>query len=290
METKELLKKVKHIEINTRKIINTVFSGEYHSAFKGKGMEFEEVREYSYGDDIRFIDWNVTARTNHPYIKVFKEERELIVNLVVDISGSSFFGTANQLKYDLITEICAILAFSAMKNNDKVGLILFSDTIEKYIPPKKGKKHVMYILREILFHNHKNYKTDISAALEFLNKVQKKKSTVFLFSDFYADNYENALRITAKNHDLVSIVFNDIREQNFINLGLAIFRDAENNSELLIDTSSSKFKMQFKKNIENHFSSLNEMFKRYEIDNIKIETGKAYEKQLINFFKKRILK
>lgn len=288
MLSKELLKKVKLIELRTKKIINTLFAGEYHSAFKGRGMEFEEVREYSVGDDVRFIDWNVTARYNSPYIKVFREERELTVNLLVDISKSNFFGTANQLKFEKIAEIAAILAFSAIKNNDKVGLILFSDRIEKYIPPKKGRKHILYILREILYHNKENIKTDINSAVEFLLKVQKKKSAVFLFSDFISDNYEKSLQVASNKHDLISIVINDERELSLNNIGIIKLIDAETGKKIMIDTSNKEIINKFNENISNYIQARDGIFKKYAIDSIKILTNEAYEKKLINFFKKRM--
>lgn len=287
MLTKELLKKVKLIELRTKKIINTLFAGEYHSAFKGRGMEFEEVREYSFGDDVRFIDWNVTARYNLPYIKVFREERELTVNLLVDISKSNFFGTS-RLKSEVTAEIAAILAFSAIKNNDKVGLILFSDKVEKYIPPKKGRKHILYILREILYHEKEDIKTDLNSALEFLLKVQKKKSTLFLFSDFIADNYEKSIRIASNYHDLISVVVNDKNELTLKDIGLVKFIDAESGKEVLIDTSDKNVREVFNNNIQNYITSRDVLFKKLEIDCIKILTDESYEKKLINFFKKRM--
>ncbi|HOK39800.1 MAG TPA: DUF58 domain-containing protein [bacterium] len=290
MIPKEILKKVKLIELNIRRLTNTIFSGEYHSAFKGRGMEFEEVREYQPGDDVRFIDWNVTARNNRPYIKVFREERELIVNLVVDISNSVYFGSYQKLKYEIIAEISAIIAFSAIKNNDRVGLLLFSDKIEKYIPPKKGKKHILYLIREILYHKQDSFKTDINQALEFLNRVQKKKSTIFLFSDFFADNYEKSLKVTSKNHDLISIVFNDISELVLPECGLIKFYDNELKQEILLDTSSNYIHSVFKNNLNNLIKIRNELFQKYEIDTIAIKTNEPYEKKLMNFFNKRKLR
>ena len=240
METKELLKKVRQLEIRTRGLVNQVFSGEYHSVFKGRGMEFSEVREYQYGDDMRMIDWNVTARFNHPFIKIFEEERELTVMLVVDMSGSQFFGSQSALKRDIALELSAILAFSAMKNNDKVGLILFTDRIEKFVPPRKGRGHALRIVRELLSFEPTRPATSIKAALEYLNHVQKKRGIIFVISDFMDSGYEAALRIAGKRHDLIGVVLQDPRENELPSVGLMHLRDAESGTTRLIDTSDER--------------------------------------------------
>src|SRR3972149_2636623 len=239
METKKLLKKVRQLEIRTRGVVNQVFSGEYHSVFKGRGMTFSEVREYQMGDDIRTIDWNVTARFDHPFIKVFEEERALTVMLLVDLSGSQFFGSEGELKRDVAVELSAILAFSAMKNNDKVGALLFSDQIEKYIPPRKGRSHALRIVRELISFEPKRPATSIKTALEYLNQVQKKRSIVFVISDFMDQGYEAALRIAGKRHDLIGISLLDPRENELPKVGLITFRDAETGQQGWVDTSSA---------------------------------------------------
>ncbi|MEX0601705.1 MAG: DUF58 domain-containing protein, partial [Bacteroidota bacterium] len=237
MDTKELLKNVRHLEIRTRGVVNQVFSGEYHSVFKGRGMDFSEVREYQFGDEIRMIDWNVTARFNHPFVKVFEEERELTVMLLVDLSGSQFFGSGKSLKRDIAVEISAILAFSAMKNNDKVGAILFTDQIEKFIPPRKGKSHALRIIRELLSFEPRSPATSIRTAVEYLNRVVKKRSIVFVISDFMDAGYESALRVAGKRHDLIGVVMTDPREQSMPAVGLVTFRDSETGEQRWIDTS-----------------------------------------------------
>ncbi|MFA6570517.1 MAG: DUF58 domain-containing protein, partial [Bacteroidota bacterium] len=237
MDATELIKRVRKIEIRTRGLSKHIFSGEYHSAFKGRGMAFSEVRSYQYGDDIRSIDWNVTARLNHPYIKIFEEERELTVILLVDVSGSESFGTKVQFKRDLITELCAVLAFSALQNNDKIGMIFFSDKIEKFIPPKKGRTHVLRIIRELLEFEPENKKTDISGALQYLFNVIKKRSIIFVLSDFLSQDFESALKISSKKHDTVAVQVYDNREQDILNLGLVQIEDAESGESFWVDTS-----------------------------------------------------
>lgn len=287
MDTSEILKKVRKIEIKTKGLSQHIFSGEYHSAFKGRGMSFSEVREYSYGDDVRNIDWNVTARTGHPHIKVFEEERELTVMLVIDISGSSFFGTRKQFKNELITEISAVLAFSAITNNDKVGAILFSDQVEKYIPPAKGKKNILRIIRELIFFTPEHQGTNLSSALEYLNNVQKKRAIVFVISDFRSPNYEQALVIAAKKHDLVGMMMYDISEHEIPNVGLIRVKDNETGIERLIDTSSKRVRSEIKDAFARHHMTFTETFRKTGSDTIDIRTDQDYIKALLKFFKKR---
>jgi uncharacterized protein (DUF58 family) len=252
METKDLLKKVRKIEIKTRRLSDHIFSGEYHTSFKGRGMTFSEVRQYQYGDDIRAIDWNVTARYNEAHVKVFEEERELTMMLMVDISGSESFGTKSQLKSEIVTEIAATMAFSATQNNDKIGLILFSDQIELYIPPKKGKSHVLRIIRELIEFQPKSNKTDLSQALKFLSGTQKKKAIVFVISDFMVeDDYEKTLKIASKKHDLTGIRVYDIREEKIPNIGMVEMEDAETGEILVVNTSSKKARLSYEKEYQN---------------------------------------
>ena len=243
MLTKELLKQVKQIEIRTRGLVNEVFSGEYHSVFKGRGMEFSEVREYQIGDDIRSIDWNVSARFGHPFVKIFEEERELTVMLIVDMSGSLVFGSIDKTKQQIAAELSAILAFSALKNNDKVGLILFTDRIEKFISPKKGKTHVLRIIREVLSFEPQGNKTDLRGALEYFNHTIKKKAIAFVISDFFDTGYDKILRIVGKKHDLIGVVLSDAREKEISNLGLIKFRDAETGQTRYVDTNNKDFQI-----------------------------------------------
>ncbi|GIK69413.1 MAG: hypothetical protein BroJett020_07080 [Bacteroidota bacterium] len=287
METSELLKKVRKIEIKTRGLSHQIFSGEYHSAFKGRGMAFSEVREYQYGDEIRTIDWNVTARLNHPYIKVFEEERELTVMLMVDISGSENFGTKKQFKRELITEICAVLAFSAIQNNDKVGVIFFSDTIEKFIPPKKGKSHILTIIRELLNFEPKNKSTNIGFALRYLNNVIKKRSTTFLLSDFMDTNFHEALKIANKKHDLVALRIYDASEKEIPSIGIVPIKDSETGEITWINTSDKNWQHQMKVNYLKHEKQLKDIFTKSGIDMAHIATHENYVKPLINLFKKR---
>ncbi|MCH8329947.1 MAG: DUF58 domain-containing protein [Bacteroidetes bacterium] len=287
METTELLKKVRKIEIKTRGITNHIFSGEYHSAFKGRGMSFSEVREYQFGDDIRSIDWNVTARFNHPYIKIFEEERELTLMLMVDVSASSFFGTVNQPKNELITEICAVLAFSAIQNNDKVGVIFFSNQIEKFIPPKKGKSHILRIIRELLDFQPENKGTDLAEAFRYLNNVMKKRAIVFVLSDFMDTGYEHALRIASRKHDIAGLHINDPRERELPNIGLIRVFDAESKTVKWIDTSSKKLRQNYIDNYLENDSYMNTAFLKSGADKISISTNESYINALLRFFKKR---
>jgi len=287
METKELLKQVRQIEIKTKGLVNHVFSGEYHSIFKGRGMEFSEVREYQVGDDIRSIDWNVTARFGHPYIKVFEEERELTVMLIIDLSGSLNFGTVNKTKQQIAAELSAILAFSALKNNDKVGLILFTDKIEKFVPPRKGRKHVLRIIREVLSFEAEGKETNIDLALQFFNNSIKKRSIAFLLSDFIDDGYEKILRIVSKKHDLIGLVLSDRREKELPRIGLIKITDSETGKERWLDTSNRKVYELIKKiNKEKDLQRKN-IFLSSRLDNIEIETDKDYVKPLVQFFKMR---
>lgn len=288
METSELLKKVRKIEIKSRGLSNQIFSGEYHSAFKGRGMAFSEVREYTPGDDIRTIDWNVTARFSTPYVKVFEEERELSVVLVVDVSASGSFGTNKQFKQDLITELCAVVAFSASQNNDKIGIIFFSDKIEKFIPPKKGKSHVLRIIRELLEFTPEHKQTNIEIALKYLTNVIKKKSVVFLISDFLSEpNYRDALKIANKKHDVVALRIVDKTETQLPDVGLVKLMDNETGKLMWVDTSNKNFRKQFTVNQLKFEEELKEIFNRSGIDATKILTHESYIQPLMNLFKNR---
>lgn len=287
MLTKELVKQVRQIEIKTRGLVNHVFSGEYHSAFKGRGMEFSEVREYQFGDDIRNIDWNVTARFDHPFIKVFEEERELTVMLAVDVSGSLSFGSFEKTKQRIAAEISAIMAFSAMKNNDKVGLILFSDRIEKFVPPRKGRSHALRIISEVLSFKPEGKDTDIKAALEYLNSVIKKRSIVFLISDFMDKGYEKILRIIGKKHDLIGVTIADERESEIPKLGLIMLQDAETGKERYIDTSDKtfqKYMTDYKRKTEMERKNI---FTSSRLDSINVKTSGSYIKPIVDFFRLR---
>ncbi|HQQ93203.1 MAG TPA: DUF58 domain-containing protein [Bacteroidia bacterium] len=288
METSELLKKVRKIEIKTRGLSSQIFSGEYHSAFKGRGMAFSEVREYTPGDDVRSIDWNVTARFNSPFVKVFEEERELSVVLLVDASASSLFGTRKQMKQELITELCAVVAFSASQNNDKIGLIFFSDKIEKFIPPKKGKSHVLRIIRELIEFRPEHNNTDLQVALKYLNNVIKKRSVVFLISDFMAPgNYSDALKIANKKHDVVALRILDKSEQELPRIGLLKLKDNESGKTMWVDTTDNAFRKQFTLNQLRFEEELKEIFTRSGVDTTKIYTHENYVKPLMNLFKNR---
>ncbi len=287
MDTKELLKKVRKIEIKTKGLSNQVFSGEYHSAFKGKGMAFSEVREYMPGDEIRTIDWNVTARFNHPYVKVFHEERELTVMLLVDISSSEMFGSAKQLKKEVIAELCAVIAFSATQNNDKIGAILFSDITELYIPPKKGKKHILRIIRELIEFKPKSKKTDIGAAIKYFNNMIKKRSIAFIVSDFIDDNYENDLKIANKKHDIVGLKVFDSREKILPNIGYAQFEDIETGIKKWVNTSSKKHQLKYKNNALSREHQTLETFRKSNVDFANIDIDQGYIKPLMNLFKRR---
>ena len=287
METKDLLKKVRKIEIKTRRLSDHIFSGEYHTSFKGRGMTFSEVRQYQYGDDIRAIDWNVTARYNEPYIKVFEEERELTMMLMVDISGSESFGTKNQFKEDIVTEIAATLAFSATQNNDKIGLILFSDQIELYIPPKKGRSHVLRIIRELIEFKPKSNKTDIAQALKFLSGTQKKKAIVFMISDFMSDDYEQTLKIASKKHDITGIRVYDFREEKIPNIGLVSMIDAETGKTELINTSSKKVRMNYEKYYQDKINYFKETFSKSGSGVVNTRVDESYVTKLLGYFKSR---
>lgn len=287
MDTKELLKKVRKIEIKTRRLSDNVFGGEYHSAFKGRGMMFSEVRQYQFGDDVRNIDWNVTARYNEPYVKVFEEERELTLMLMVDISGSEFFGTKHRFKNEIVTEIAATLAFSAMQNNDKTGIILFSNQIELFIPPKKGKSHVLRIIRELLEFKPESNKTDLTQALKFLSNVMKKKAIVFVLSDFLDDNYRDTLKIAAKKHDITGIRVYDHAEKEIPNLGMVQMEDSETGELLLVNTRS--------KNVRNHYYAYHrqredyflESFSKSGAGTLSCRVDESYVKKLLGYFQMR---
>ncbi len=287
MDTKELLKKVRKIEIKTRRLSDHVFGGEYHSTFKGRGMTFSEVRQYQFGDDVRNIDWNVTARYNEPFVKVFEEERELTLMLMVDISGSEFFGTQEQFKNEIITEIAATLAFSAMQNNDKTGLILFSDEIELYIPPKKGKSHVLRIIRELLEFKPKSNKTDIANALKFLSSVMKKKAIVFVLSDFIADGYRDTLKIAAKKHDVTGIRIYDKAEENIPNLGMVQMQDQETGELLLVNTGSKSVRNQYYSYHRERVDYFTESFTKSGAGALSTRVDESYVKKLLGYFKRR---
>ncbi len=287
MDTTELIKKVRKIEIKTRGLSRQLFSGEYHSAFKGRGMAFSEVREYMHGDDVRAIDWNVTAKLNHPYVKIFEEERELTVMLLVDVSGSESFGTNQQFKRELITELCAVLAFSAMHNNDKIGVIFFTDKVEKYIPPKKGKKHVLRIIRELIEFQPEGRGTNISEAVRYFTNIVKKRSIAFLMSDFLAEHYEDSLKISKRRHDTVAMQIFDQREAELPKIGLIKMSDAETGAESWIDTSSEIVRKNYTDWWNLKQTAIREAFTRSNVDVVKIRTDESYIAPLMNFFKRR---
>jgi len=287
LDTSEILKKVRAIEIKTRGITNHIFAGEYHSAFKGRGMSFSEVREYSYGDDIRSIDWNVTARYKKPYIKVFEEERELTLMLLVDVSRSAFFGTRGQFKSELITEICAVLAFSAIKNNDKVGLILFSSEVELFIPPKKGKHHILRIIRELIHHKPKGKGTNIAEGLKYFGNVIKKKSIAFLISDFMDEGFREALSIATRKHDLTGIQVFDIAEIDIPDVGLVRLMDAESGQSRWVDTRDKKVRTAFRETFRKNQKEVKSQFLRNGSDLVSVSVEGSYIKELRSFFKRR---
>ncbi|MEG0918061.1 MAG: DUF58 domain-containing protein [Myroides sp.] len=287
METKDILQKVRKIEIKTRRLSDHIFSGEYHTSFKGKGMSFAEVRQYQYGDDIRAIDWNVTARYSEPYVKVFEEERELTLMLMVDVSGSQDFGSTNDFKRDIVTEIAATLAFSATTNNDKIGLILFSDQIELFIPPKKGKSHILRIIRELINFQPKSNQTNIGQAFEYLSKVMKKKAIVFVLSDFMTKDYDRILRIAAKRHDVTGIKVYDKREQDLNNVGYVLMQDAETNEAQYVNTGDANVRKAYREHyqkLEDYFTTT---FTRSGAGVIKTATDDSYVKKLLAYFKAR---
>ncbi|MBN1115881.1 MAG: DUF58 domain-containing protein [Bacteroidales bacterium] len=287
METTDLLKKVRRIEIKTRGISQHIFAGDYHSSFKGKGMAFSEVREYQYGDDIRNIDWNVTARFNHPYVKVFEEERELTVMLLIDVSGSRNFGSGNLLKKNLITEISAVLAFSAIQNNDKIGVILFSDKIEMFIPPKKGRQHILRIIRELIEFKPQNTGTNIAEGLRYFTNIIKKRSVAFLISDFIDQDYEDAIKIASRKHDLIALKIKDEREAEIPDVGLVYMKDSETGKKMWLDTSSKKTREIYRGIYEQRQKTLDEVLRKYGIDTAELDTKSDYIKPLKSLFKKR---
>ena len=287
METIDILKKVRQIEIKTKGLSNNIFAGEYHSAFKGKGMTFSEVREYQYGDDIRNIDWNVTARFSHPYIKVFEEERELTVMLLIDVSGSREFGSSFRLKKNIITEIAAVLAFSAIQNNDKIGVIFFSDKIEKFISPQKGRKHILHIIRQLISFEPENKTTDIAEALKYLTNAIKKKCTSFIISDFMDDSFEHALRIANQKHDVVALKVYDERETEMPSIGLIKLKDAETDEEQWVDTSSAKVRRAYSDWWNTTDQNTKAIFRKCGVDHANIRTDKDYVRSLMLLFQKR---
>ena len=288
MDTKELLKKVRKIEIKTRRLSDHIFSGEYHTSFKGRGMTFSEVRQYQYGDDIRAIDWNVTARYNEAHVKVFEEERELTMMLMVDISGSESFGTKSQLKSEIVTEIAATMAFSATQNNDKIGLILFTDQIELYIPPKKGKPHVLRIIRELIEFKPKSNKTDISQALRFLSSTQKKKAIVFMISDFITDDdYEKTLKIASKKHDITGVRVYDVREEKMTNIGLVAMQDAETGVTEWVNTNSKTVRFEYEKYYNKKVNYFKDIFSKCGSGTVSSRVDESYVTKLLGYFKSR---
>ncbi|HVV55178.1 MAG TPA: DUF58 domain-containing protein [Mucilaginibacter sp.] len=286
-DTKELLKKVRKIEIKTRGLSNHLFSGEYHSAFKGRGMAFSEVREYQLGDEIRTIDWNVTARFNHPYVKVFEEERELTVMLLMDVSGSENFGTITQQKQDLATELCAVLAFSAIQNNDKVGVIFFSDKIEKFIPPKKGRSHILMIIRELIDFKAENKGTNVAEAIRYFTSAIKKRCTAFIISDFMSSDFEAELKIANKKHDIIALRLFDKHEEEFPDLGLIPVKDNETGDVVWVNTGNKKVREAFKVDALKRKARLKETFSRSGVDAADIGTHESYVKPLMTLFRKR---
>jgi uncharacterized protein (DUF58 family) len=287
METKEILKKVRKIEIKTRRLSDHIFSGEYHSSFKGRGMTFSEVKEYQFGDDIRNIDWNVTARYNHPYVKIFEEERELTMMLAVDVSGSEFFGTQLQLKKDTLTEIAATLAFSAIQNNDKVGLILFSDQVELFIPPKKGKSHVLRIIRELIEFQPRSKKTNIDQALKYLSNVMTKKAIVFILSDFRDDSYAQTLKILGKKHDVTGVRIYDKHDETIPNIGMVTMRDAETGKTMVVNTASKSVRTAYNTYYASHASYCQDAFSKSGSGIISTRVDESYVKKLLTYFKQK---
>ena len=287
MDSTELLKKVRKIEIRTKALSQQIFAGEYHSAFKGRGMAFSEVREYQYGDDVRFIDWNVTARLNHPYVKIFEEERELTVMLLIDVSGSNLFGTRNEFKADLITELAAVLSFSAINNNDKVGVIFFSDRVEKFIPPKKGRSHILRIIRELVDYKPSQVKTDLAEPLRYLTNAIKKKCTAFVISDFVNCDFEQALKIASEKHDIVALHVMDRGESQLPDLGLMQLKDPESGKYVLTDTSDRLTRMAYEHWWKHQQEKNAELFRKVGVDVADLYTDRDYVKELIALFKRR---
>lgn len=287
MLPKEVLENVRRLEIGTKGLVNEIFSGEYHTVFKGRGMEFAEVREYVPGDDIRLIDWNVSARTGSPFVKVFSEERELSMMLVVDMSRSGTFGTSYRMKDEVAIEICALLAFSAMKNNDKVGLLIFTDRVEKFIPPRKGRQHVLRVLREIVYHEPENKGTNMSSALEYLLRVIRRNSVVFILSDFMDDGFQKSLRVVSSKHDVIAIKVTDKLEIQLPDAGLISLVDAETGENVVVDTSDEKIRNSYSALRQAQQEGLEKMFKKINLDYINIKTGESYVEPLYKFFRKR---
>ncbi|MCH8303975.1 MAG: DUF58 domain-containing protein [Candidatus Marinimicrobia bacterium] len=287
MLPKEVLENVRRLEIGTKGLVNEIFSGEYHTVFKGRGMEFAEVREYVPGDDIRLIDWNVSARTGSPFIKVFSEERELSMMLVVDMSRSGTFGSSYRMKDEVAIEICALLAFSAMKNNDKVGLLIFTDRVEKFIPPRKGRQHVLRVLREIVYHEPENKGTNMSSALEYLLRVIRRNSVVFILSDFMDDGFQKSLRVVSSKHDVIAIKVTDKLEIQLPDAGLISLVDAETGENVVVDTSDEKIRNSYSALRQAQQEGLEKMFKKINLDYINIKTGESYVEPLYKFFRKR---
>ncbi|GMU38395.1 MAG: DUF58 domain-containing protein [Phycisphaerae bacterium] len=287
MLTRDILKKVRQIEIRTSRVVNDVFAGQYHSAFRGRGMEFEEVRHYQVGDDVRSIDWNVSARYGQPFVKVFREERELTVMLVVDVSPSGLFGSAGRFKLDLAAELGAVLAFSAIRSNDKVGLILFSDTIEKYVPARKGNRHVLRIIRELLSHAPTGRGTDIAGAMQFLNRVTRRKTVCLLLSDFQAAGYEASLRIARRRHDLVPVIVADPRERELPDVGLIEVHDPETGRRAAVDTSSRRVRREFAARVRRIEEDRATLLRRMKLDHVEVRTDRSYIEPLAAFFRRR---
>ena len=288
METSEIIKKVRKIEIKTRGLSSNIFAGQYHSAFKGRGMAFSEVREYQFGDDVRDIDWNVTARFHRPYVKVYEEEREMTVMLLIDVSGSLDFGTQKQMKRDMVTEIAATIAFSAIQNNDKIGVVFFSDRIEKYIPPKKGRKHILYIIREMLDFQPESKRTDVKQAVEFLSSVQKRRTTAFILSDFYVRaDFRQSLQICNRKHDVVAIQVYDQRAKELPDVGLMKVVDAETGHEQYVDTGSKALRQAYRKYWNSRQSQLEETFNKSNVDHVSVATNEDFVKALMMLFKQR---
>ena len=287
MQIEDLLKKVHRLEIKTKALSKHLFSGEYHSTFKGRGMSFSEVRSYQYGDDVRSMDWNVTAQTGAPHLKVFEEERELTLMLAIDVSASSFFGSQDVDKQEFMSEICAVLAFSALQNNDKVGLLLFSDSVEKYIAPKKGKAHILYILRSLLAFTPQNKKTNLNAALDFFNSVLKKRSICFLLSDYLADDYEKSVRIAARKHDLIGLQISDLLEEKLPDVGLLQLQDRESGENIWIDSSNIAVQRAYEQHFLDYQLQFKSFFQKSGADSLSIRTSEDYVKILMGFFKKR---
>lgn len=287
MIPKEVLREIRRIQITTSRLVSDVFAGQYQSVFKGKGMEFYEVREYSPGDEIRFIDWNVTARTGHPFVKRFVEERELTVMLLLDMSASSYFGTSNQLKMQLAAKLCSVLALSAIKNNDKVGFIAFTDRIEKFIPPRKGLRHVLRVIREALYFKPQGASTDIAIALEYLNRVTTRKTVAFIISDFFAPDFKKMLAVANKRHDIVAVTITDPRELEFPAMGLVKLFDPEKKNDFILDTSDNRVRLEYAQNNQQRIKQRESLFNSLRVDTIDVRTDMPYSQSLVKFFKSR---